>query len=146
MHEDQTIMVRGRNLAEGSPNSIRPKPCVTCPYRRDVPSSVWDLSEYEKMLAYDEETASQPASLFMCHSAPAQSCSGWATCHQERGHTHQLLALRIHGPSDVPLHDVEVFRSGRESYDHGVQDIAQPSIDTFDVIAKVENLRDRIRS
>nr|WP_280343300.1 DUF6283 family protein [Nocardia neocaledoniensis] len=29
-----------------------PRPCVSCPYRRDVPSGVWDFGEYEKLRGY----------------------------------------------------------------------------------------------
>ena len=56
-------------------------PCATCPYRTDVPSGVWAPEEYAKLLAYDEETAYQPLSVFLCHQVDGRVCAGWAGCH-----------------------------------------------------------------
>ncbi|MEV6909068.1 DUF6283 family protein [Amycolatopsis sp. NPDC051071] len=42
-------------------------PCRSCPYRRDVPSGVWDISEYEKLARYDRDTGEQPTGLFQYH-------------------------------------------------------------------------------
>ncbi|MGS2619304.1 DUF6283 family protein [Micromonospora sp. LZ34] len=66
-------------------------PCGTCPYRRDVPSGVWDAAEYAKLPAYDQPTARQPGGLFLCHQADGRVCAGWAGCHD----TDNLLALRL---------------------------------------------------
>lgn len=36
-----------------------PKPCASCPYRRDVPEGVWHPEEYSKLRAYDGSTGEQ---------------------------------------------------------------------------------------
>lgn len=41
--------------------TLRDNPCHSCPYRRDVPSGVWATEEYDKLLPYDADTASQPS-------------------------------------------------------------------------------------
>lgn len=80
-----------------------PRPCQSCPYRRDVPSGVWAASEYAKLAAYDRDTAAQPAEMFLCHqnspdAAQSRLCAGWAACHGD-----QLLALRLAGARrDLP--------------------------------------------
>ncbi|MGW4372017.1 DUF6283 family protein [Nocardia takedensis] len=66
-----------------------------CPYRRDVPSGIWDHTEYRKLRAYDNELPDQPAALFQSHQQDAgddrrRMCAGWVGCH---GPT--LLALRL---------------------------------------------------
>lgn len=58
-----------------------PRPCDSDPYRKDVPSGIWDASEYAKLARYDGPTANQPAGLFLCHlidkkSARARICAG----------------------------------------------------------------------
>ncbi|WP_067904162.1 DUF6283 family protein [Nocardia vaccinii] len=63
-----------------------PRPCSSCPYRRDAPSGVWDAEEYEKLRLYDLDMAFQPPRLFQCHQADFDSgvrrlCAGWAGCH-----------------------------------------------------------------
>jgi hypothetical protein len=73
-----------------------PRPCDSCPYRRDAPSGVWAHEEYEKLRRYDAPTPQQSAGLFQCHQSDANSpgrriCAGWAGCHTD-GH---LLGLRV---------------------------------------------------
>ncbi|WP_236648618.1 DUF6283 family protein [Micromonospora sicca] len=107
-------------------------PCGTCPYRRDVPSGVWDASEYAKLPAYDQPTALQPAGLFLCHQADGRVCAGWAGCHD----TDNLLALRLaalHGmpPEEVTatrayVSPVPLFGSGFEAAEHGMAGIDDP--------------------
>lgn len=114
-----------------------PRPCQSCPYRRDVPSGVWAASEYAKLTAYDRDTADQPAEMFLCHQNPpdtAQSrlCAGWAGCHGD-----QLLALRLAGARrDLPpevvqaamtyVSPVPLFDSGAAAARHGVRDLTAP--------------------
>jgi hypothetical protein len=54
--------------------TVRKRPCPTCPYRRDVPSGIWQASEYSKLPRYDNDVPDQLAAgatgLFYCHSAP----------------------------------------------------------------------------
>ncbi len=127
-----------------------PRPCVSCPYRRDVPSGIWDRSEYEKLRRYDGDTQSQPPGLFLCHQTGADDpgrriCSGWVGCHD----TANLLALRLalvfgrltetdysaclDYRSPVPL-----FGSGAEAADHGEHDIHQPGPAAVRLITKHE--------
>ncbi|WP_336794377.1 DUF6283 family protein [Gordonia malaquae] len=54
-------------MAKVKVTSPAPRPCESCPYRRDVPSGVWAESEYEKLRAYDAPTGEQPVRLFLCH-------------------------------------------------------------------------------
>jgi hypothetical protein len=108
-------------------------PCGTCPYRRDVPSGVWDASEYAKLPPYDAPTALQPAGLFLCHQGDRRVCAGWAACHD----TDELLALRLASatggmsPDEVVatrnyVSPVPLFRSGREAANHGMANIDHP--------------------
>lgn len=107
---------------------IRAMPCEACPYRRDVPSGVWAFHEYEKLRAYDLPTPAQPYATFACHASPEAHCHGWAVVHMNRGHDHELVALRI-WPQDGPIPQpvVPLFRSGNEAADHGQKDIEHPS-------------------
>lgn len=114
-----------------------PRPCQSCPYRRDVPSGVWAASEYAKLGAYDRDTAAQPAEMFLCHQNPPESaqsrlCAGWVGCHGD-----QLLALRLAGARrDLPpevvraamnyISPVPLFESGAAAARHGVRDLVAP--------------------
>ncbi|MEH0985878.1 DUF6283 family protein [Micromonospora sp. CPCC 205556] len=107
-------------------------PCGTCPYRRDVPSGVWDASEYAKLADYDAPTALQPAGLFLCHQADRRVCAGWAGCHDG----NELLALRLAALQGMSPHEiaairdytspVPLFGSGREAAAHGMAGIDAP--------------------
>jgi hypothetical protein len=110
----------------------RARPCSSCPYRRDVPSGLWDAAEYARLRRYDGDTGEQAAAgafgLFHCHQQPRHLCAGWVGCHD----MHHNLAVRIHAAgldlgavigyeSPVPL-----FASGAEAAAHGERDIANP--------------------
>ncbi|MBQ0896750.1 hypothetical protein KBX37_27275 [Micromonospora sp. U56] len=107
-------------------------PCGTCPYRRDVPSGVWDASEYSKLPDYDQPTALQPPGLFLCHQADGRVCAGWAGCHD----TDNLLALRLAAlhamdPDEVTatrdyVCPVPLFDSGAAAAAHGMAGIDNP--------------------
>jgi hypothetical protein len=130
-----------------------PRPCDSCPYRRDVPSGIWHFDEYEKLRAFDRDTPYQPPTLFQCHQADLGSnrpriCAGWAGCHD----APNLLALRlavangrispdtfravIDYQSPIPL-----FASGDEAADHGQGDIDNPGEVAARAIAKIEGVR-----
>ncbi|MET7968769.1 DUF6283 family protein [Micromonospora sp. NPDC005305] len=119
-------------------------PCGTCPYRRDVPSGVWDAREYAKLPAYDAPTALQPHGLFLCHQADGRVCAGWAGCHD----TDHLLALRLAGLKDMSPDEVAatrdyvcpvpLFGSGREAAEHGMARISDPD-------ARARRAMDRLR-
>jgi hypothetical protein len=125
-----------------------PRPCASCPYRRDVPSGVWHREEYAKLRRYDAPTGEQPPGVFLCHTAPGRVCAGWAGCHDG---VH-LLALRfalmlgtmtaddvdatIDYVSPVPL-----FSSGAQAADHGEAEIADPSVSAVKAMAKIHHVR-----
>ncbi|MGW3607940.1 DUF6283 family protein [Micromonospora sp. NPDC005161] len=108
-------------------------PCGTCPYRRDVPSGVWDASEYAKLPDYDAPTALQPHGLFLCHQADGRVCAGWAGCHDG----NELLALRLAtlqgmSPDEISntrgyVSPVPLFGSGKEAAEHGMARIDDPN-------------------
>lgn len=127
-----------------------PRPCSSCPYRRDVPSGIWHESEYAKLPAYDLDTASQPGGLFMCHNHPASLCTGWVGCHGD-----QLLALRLAVISGKMTGEeftnacdyvspIPLFDSGFEAASHGVAEIHAPGAEAESAMQKVMRTRGRI--
>lgn len=118
-------------------------PCGTCPYRRDVPSGVWDASEYAKLPDYDAPTALQPPGLFLCHQADGRVCAGWAGCHDG----HELLALRMAALQGMSPDEVAntrdytsampLFGSGQEAADHGMARIDDPDPKAKRVIVRL---------
>lgn len=134
------------------PSQVRgpaPRPCESCPYRRDVPSGVWVADEYDKLPAYDEDTPYQPTGLFLCHQQDGRVCAGWVGCHGD-----QLLALRLAAAAgDMSTADVvacldytspvPLFNSGTEAAEHGKADIPAPGASARRVMAKVTRTKDR---
>lgn len=127
--------------------AFSPRPCQSCPYRRDVPSGVWDADEYSKLIRYDNDTAEQPANLFMCHNQHDSLCSGWLGCHGDN-----LLALRVglitgalSGDEFTSACDyvspVPLFDSGAEAADHGMSDIDAPGVAARNAMRKIVRTR-----
>lgn len=128
-----------------------PRPCVSCPYRRDVPSGVWSAEEYEKLPAYDEaETGLQPLGAFHCHQQDGRLCAGWVAVHD----MDESLALRMLASfgsiSDEELDvvfdystDVELFASGTEAAAHGLRDLERPSVDAVKMLVRLERKLDK---
>ncbi|MEU3010209.1 DUF6283 family protein [Nocardia asteroides] len=130
-----------------------PRPCASCPYRRDVPSGVWDYAEYEKLRAYDGEMGEQPQGLFQCHQADGDSpasrmCAGWVGCHGG----HELLALRLaliggriqpetFEAAERYVSPVALFGSGAEAADHGQAEIDRPGVQARRLIQKIDKVR-----
>ena len=108
-----------------------PRPCASCPYRKDSPSGLWEGHEYSKLLAYDGEIVDQlmkgATAVFGCHQRDGHLCAGWVATHG----ASNLLALRLKGDR-VPREtweyetDVPVFRSGEAAFNHGMRDIKRP--------------------
>lgn len=131
--------------------AIRPpaaNPCGSCPYRRDVPSGVWDPSEYEKLPRYDGDLIEQPPSVFMCHQQDGRLCGGWVGCHD----MYDNLGLRFAAadrrisPDDLTAvldytTTVPLFGSGAEAAAHGLADVEQPTPQATRVIDKLETKR-----
>lgn len=110
----------------------RARPCSTCPYRRDVPSGLWSAEEYNRLPAYDGDTAEQAYAgafhLFFCHKQTGDLCAGWVGCHDMT----ENLAVRVNDHRvdlDAVLgyvSPVELFESGAQAAEHGKRDIADP--------------------
>lgn len=127
----------------------RRHPCPSCPYRRDVPSGIWDASEYTKLAGYDgdvpEQAAAGATGLFHCHQRTGELCAGWVGCHDMENN----LAIRMHAArvdldavqsyvSPVPL-----FASGREAAEHGKRDLTRPSEAACRKIGQLMRQRER---
>lgn len=130
-----------------------PRPCESCPYRRDVASAIWDPEEYDKLSRYDGEMASQPQGVFLCHQhnrgdVRSRICGGWLGCHgpdnllgirlailQNRLTGEDLTAV-LNYESPIPL-----FSSGADAATHGGRDISHPSSATVQAITKIVRRR-----
>jgi Family of unknown function (DUF6283) len=101
-------------------------PCGSCPYRRDVPSGIWEQHEYDKLPSYDGPTWGQPLALFMCHQRDGNLCAGWLACHNPQ----ELLAMRVARNIEPSVYSykttVPVFASGAAAHEHGMQKIHKP--------------------
>ena len=126
--------------------TVRPKPCPSCPYRRDVPSGIWSPGEYVKLTQYDGDFGAQAAAgataVFMCHQGSGELCAGWCGCHDMFG----TLAARINASQLDPavwdyVSPVPLFGSGAEAAAHGLRDIASPSPRAAAAIHKIERVR-----
>lgn len=125
-----------------------PRPCDSCPYRRDVPAGVWADSEYDKLPHYDEPTYAQPPQVFVCHQQDGRVCAGWAGCHDGVN----LLSLRIAvlgGALSSADYEatvdyacpVPLFTSGQAAAEHGRAGVEQPDASARRVIAKISRRR-----
>ncbi|MCC3299690.1 DUF6283 family protein [Arthrobacter caoxuetaonis] len=125
------------------PEAAQPRksPCASCPYRKNVPSGVWDKAEYAKLPAYDGEMHEQSsAAVFMCHQGDGCVCSGWLG-HRDPA---DMLAVRLglmRGDLDPSCADyttdVPLFASGAEAAEHGGKQIHSPGADAVAVIDKI---------
>ncbi|WP_226773286.1 DUF6283 family protein [Arthrobacter sp. ES1] len=132
-------------MNQDEPTAARPRksPCGSCPYRTQVPSGIWDETEYQKLAAYDGEIHEQSATaVFMCHQpAEGHVCSGWLG---HRQHPEDLLAVRlgiIRGDLDQTCleytTDVPLFESGAAAAEHGMKQFLDPQADARSVISKI---------
>lgn len=135
------------------PGPPAPRPCASCPYRRDVPSGVWAAEEYEKLRAYDRPTMGQPPQVFLCHqknrdAAGGRVCAGWAGVHDGA----HLLALRFAvlerrmTPEDVDstidyVSPAPLFGSGTEAAEHGLAEVDAPGVRAVETMAKISRVR-----
>lgn len=130
-----------------------PRPCESCPYRRDVPSGVWAQSEYTKLIPFDRVTSEQPPRLFQCHQTEradpkARVCAGWAGVHSCNPRGHELLGLRLAAafgwlsPDDIEAvatytTDVPLFSSATVAAAHGMDQVDYPGVAAQRIMAKV---------
>lgn len=125
-----------------------PRPCASCPYRRDVPSGIWHPDEYARLPPYDDATPYQPGSVFLCHQVNGRACAGWAGCHDM---THNLAIRLAESTGDITpddaeelrayTTDVQLFASGREAAEHGMRDVEHPSADAVRTLRKIMRRR-----
>jgi hypothetical protein len=120
-----------------------PVPCGSCPYRRDVPSGVWERSEYDKLPGYDGPTWAQSPAVFMCHQKDGCLCGGWLACHGPQ----ELLALRLPRDIDRSVYeyetDVPVFASGAAARAHGIREVRSPNAKAAKMIGGLLRKRKR---
>jgi hypothetical protein len=126
----------------------RKSPCASCPYRTDVPSGIWDVSEYDKLVRYDGEIMEQAikgaAALFFCHQRTEELCAGWVGCHDMNNN----LAVRMHASKidiDAVLDyktRVPLFSSGAEARRHGIARVSRPGKAAQKRIDKLSKLRE----
>jgi len=126
--------------------TVAKAPCKSCPYRQDVPSGVWDATEYDKLPAYDGEILHQLLSggeaLFYCHQQDGRLCAGWVGCHiaQHNGHVFAIRLMR--GSLDTrPIEEyatpVPLFESGMEAALHGLSGVDHPTATARKAIDKL---------
>lgn len=128
------------------PAMPRKTPCASCPYRKNVPSGVWDESEYQKLPRYDGEMHEQNAdATFMCHQQDGCVCSGWLGHRDPEG----MLAVRLgvmRGHLDPSVldytTDVPLFASGAEAAEHGMKELLSPNEDAVAVMLKIVRKND----
>lgn len=126
-------------------NAPAKNPCGSCPYRRDVPSGIWDEEEYDKLPKYDLPTGDQPPNVFMCHQQDGRMCAGWAACHDMEESMGLRLAVMIGSVDDATLDEVRdyttnvpLFPTGAEAKAHGMADIKRPTREQRKTIAKLD--------
>ena len=127
-----------------SKNEVRKKACSACPYRKDVPSGVWDHAEYEKLRPYDNITPEQPFMGFACHATPEYFCHGWAVVHTSRGSEFDLIALRFR-PCEIPEPSTEFFESAEAAADWGQELADEPPVEAVTAIEKLTKQHSRLR-
>jgi hypothetical protein len=137
----------GPKQEAAGPLGVQPKPCGSCPYRRDVPAGVWAPEEYSKLREFDRPTGDQPLSLFMCHTSPNALCAGWVGCHEKR-RGHELIALTLGvltGRVDPAVRRfvtrVPLFKSGTAAAEHGLSGVQRPSLAARGVVDKLTRAR-----
>lgn len=121
-----------------------PRPCGSCPYRRDVPSGVWAEEEYDRLPPYDNETGYQPANVFMCHQQDGRLCAGWCGTHDMAENLGMRIA-EVTGavtPEDLDAiidytTDVPLFESGAAAAEHGMAELSAPSERAVKTIVKL---------
>lgn len=125
-----------------------PNPCGSCPYRCDVPSGIWDKSEYQKLPAYDNETCAQPTTVFLCHQQNGRLCGGWVAVHdmdESLGLRIAIATGRIDRKDIAALQnyrpDVAVFASGKEAAKHGLREVRSPGVKAISAIAALKKRR-----
>lgn len=126
-------------------SKIKPplRPCVSCPYRRDVPGGVWHLTEYEKLFKYDDMEDPDSFNVFLCHQLNDRACAGWVAVHDMENSIGLRLAASKGYVTDPGAFlefetDVELFESGTEAAMHGLRSIRDPDTKAKRMIERLE--------
>jgi hypothetical protein len=124
------------------------RPCGSCPYRKDVPSGVWDASEYAKLPEYDKPTGEQPPQVFLCHQKDGSLCAGWVAVHDMQNSLGLRFAFSMgliaaeHADAIFDYQtDVDLFFSGAQAAHHGLQRIENPDLKAKKTIDKLKGRR-----
>ena len=117
---------------------IPPRPCPSCPYRKDHPSGVWSEDEYEKLRPYD----GLAVGAFLCHQTNATGretvCKGWSTVHADSIAVRIGMANGLLDPDEVYTEtDVDLWESGNAAADHGQANIDLPTVEARIMAAKL---------
>lgn len=119
-------------------------PCVSCPYRRDVPAGIWAWTEYVKLPEYDLPLHEQPPAAFFCHQRDGKLCAGWVGCHDMTENLGLRLLASMERLEPAEVHaiidyttSVPLFASGTEACQHGVAGIEDPGEQAQKIIAKL---------
>lgn len=126
------------------------RPCRSCPYRRDVPSGVWDSVEYDKLPLYDRPTGEQPPGAFFCHQQDGRLCAGLVAVHDmEECMAFRIMAALIPEEEAEAIldykTDVPLFTSGAEAAAHGEKEIMLPSLEARQMVDKIRRRQQRVR-
>jgi hypothetical protein len=68
------------------------QPCSNCPYRMDAPLRLWDVSEYEKLLAMEKD---QLGAIYGCHKNNGSICIGWLIKQDENRFPSIMLRISL---------------------------------------------------
>lgn len=126
-------------MKDAKPLTVKAEPCLTCPYRLDVPSGVWSASEYEKLRGYG---ANVTFNLFLCHQTIAGgvelACKGWLLVESESVAVRVACSLGLldypacFAPCSAGLHS-----SGAAAADYGQKQLKRPGRRALRVIEKL---------
>ena len=131
------------------------KPCDACPYRKDCPSGVWDMSEYVKLADYDNDTGDQPPKVFVCHEADRKEtlCRAWLEVH-DPAHSLAIRLVMAFGILDRKTVEqiwslepcgVELFDSGADAMAYGLENIDNMQPDAIEKQTKLMRRHPQLR-
>lgn len=124
---------------------VAPSPCLSCPYRRDVPPGVWSEDEYAKLPAYDEEHRDGQLpmlAVFHCHQENATGvdtvCRGWLSVHRESPAARlAVLAGAVSVDELCAPTDVALWPSGAAAAEHGLSGVDDPPPEARALVEKL---------
>ena len=123
---------------------VKKEPCLTCPYRLDVPSGVWSFEEYEKLRLFDEGSEMPCLSTFLCHQSTVAgqqiACKGWLMVHRDSvAVCLACLTGQVDAETCFEEPEAELHESGNAAADFGQRDLKRPKKKALKVIDKLRN-------